>query len=266
MKPSLLFVIPTYGAFDYATLAVTSALRNTTHFDPAVLVVDDATPESGRKALPTLVAAIEKIKAERGNCVRVHTFAENGGLTRSWNYGLEEGIEKRFDYVCVTNSDVYFPHNWDTDIAAALGQYALVGPVTNAPGSETQQFVKRYSILYDKKRLTDPEAIARIQQELLNGKNITKPGTLNGFCMIAKTQTWRDNRFDATTVFRPRNDFNSRGDPNPTPLMTLNEYELQHRWHSRGLQSGICVRSFVVHYRAVSRGAGYKRGDWLRVF
>ena len=36
--------------------------------------------------------------------------------------------------------------------------------------------------------------------------------------------------------------------------MTLQEYELQGRWHAAGLRSGVVLSSFVFHYRAVSRG------------
>ena len=60
--------------------------------------------------------------------------------------------------------------------------------------------------------------------------------------------------YDAEHVFKPRNDVNSRGHKNPTPLMTLQEYELQGRWHAAGLRSGVVLSSFVFHYRAVSRG------------
>lgn len=261
-KPSLLVVLPTYGAYDYAVHALTSVLRNTEHFDVTVSVVDDATPENKRAHFDVLLQAIREETR-----VQWHQFVVNGGLTRSWNYGLEEGIANNFDYVCVTNSDVYFPAGWDTDIAEALQMYALVGPVTNAPGTEKLQYVKRYSVTYDKKKLQSAEEVAKIQQELLKNQQYkTKQGTINGFCMIAKTATWHANRFDEASVFRPRNEFNASGELNPTPLMTLNEYELQRRWHSRGLKSCVCIRSFVVHYRAVSRGQRYNRGDWLRIF
>jgi hypothetical protein len=40
---------------------------------------------------------------------------------------------------------------------------------------------------------------------------------INGFCMLAKTQTWWANAYDAEAnqVFCPRNDFNSKSERNP---------------------------------------------------
>jgi hypothetical protein len=46
--------------------------------------------------------------------------------------------------------------------------------------------------------------------------------------------------------------------------MTLGEYELQGRWTKAGLETAICTGSYVLHYRAVSRGARYRMGDWVR--
>lgn len=275
MKPFILIVIPTYGHFEYAADAVRSALRNTTCFDPYVLVVDDASPDwppwvdtgpdSQARPVP---GPLYDVFSEFPTKVDWHRFEENGGLTRSWNRGLwEAGSGDKYDFACVTNSDVVFAEHWDHAIFEALrpgkNQVDLVGPVTNAPGTETSQYVGRYSTLYDP---THPQKdIDAVQRELTNAQGTrTKTATLNGFCMVANTRTWWANPFDPKHVFCPRNDFNSKGERNPTPLMTLNEYELQRRWHEKGLTSAVCLGSYVFHYRAVSRGDKHKRGDWVR--
>lgn len=276
-KPSLLVVVPTYGALDYAAKAIHSIMENTTVFEPFVLLIDDCSPELQHGALEdpsrrTLACSelMQTISLYTQEQVKTHYFTDNGGLTRSWNRGLALGIENKHDYVCVTNSDVYFPNGWDVEILKGLEKYALVGPVTNAPGTEHEQYVGHYSVLYNHDSrdniFSSYDSIRVVQNELLNVQHGRfKQATLNGFCMVAKTATWDRGRYSASCVFCPRNDVNSKGKANPTPLMTLNEYELQKRWHHLKLQSAICLGSYVFHYRAVSRGKDYLRGDWARL-
>ena len=261
MTPKILIVVPTYGHFDYAARAVRTALANTRTLDPHVLVVDDASPDMPARVFDHV--APSDVLAER---LRVFRVEARGGLTRSWNYGLRYANHRAFSFCCVTNSDVEFPIDWDREIFNGLNSagYDLVGPVTNAPGTNAEQYVGRYSMLYEKEKAQ--EDYNRVQGELLTQqRGRYKPTTLNGFCMVALTATWWANAYDVEHVFRPRNDFNSKGEPNPTPLMTLNEYELQRRWHEKGLKTGVCLGSYVFHYRAVSRGDRHKRGDWARI-
>ncbi len=259
MKPSILIVIPTYGHFNYAAKAIESALAGTSA-NASIVVIDDASPD---KAGWDLLRLQYSHLCEAMKCVFVQ-FPENGGLTRSWNHGL--GIAKffAFDYCCVTNSDVLFSPEWDEPIIRGLNKFDLVGPVTNAPGTNAEQYIGKYSTLYC--RQDGDKHVDEIQRELGRWqKDRFKETTLNGFCMVARTKTWTDNAFDKDNVFRPRNDVNSKGQPNPTPLMTLNEYELQTRWHAKGLKTAACLGSYVYHYRAVSRGDQHKRGDWARM-
>lgn len=280
MNPTILIVIPTYNAFEYAARAVRTALAHTNYMRASVLVVDDASPErlaNERHKLPhsvdepygNFLIYLKDLRYEFGDDrIFQATFDENGGLTRSWNLGLTMAREAAFDFCCVTNSDVMFAPRWDRDIFALLNadKYHLVGPVTNAPGTNQEQYVARYSVLYDPRKKDDVYHIAAVQDELRGAQSLrSKPTTLNGFCLVAKTRTWWDHAYDRDSVFRPRNDFNSKGERNPTPLMTLNEYELQRRWHAAGLRTGVALGSYVYHYRAVSRGDKHRKGDWARI-
>lgn len=261
MKPELLVVIPTFGAFDYAARAVRSALGNTRWFDPWVIVIDDASPEWVEPHAPKQISDLWSLD------VRLTTFRfpQNGGLTRSWNCGLQFAKDRSIEFCCVANSDLYFPPGWDRGMSDALTRQGchLVGPVTNAPGTEQAQYVGKYSLLYRKDRID--EDADKVQEELRGFQTgRVKETPLNGFCLAAKTETWWNTAYDKDHVFRPRNDFNSKGEPNPTPLMTLNEYELQARWRAKGLKIAAALSSYVVHYRAVSRGDAFKRGDWVR--
>jgi len=265
MKSTILIVIPTFGNFDYAEKAATSALLNTKTLDPYVMICDDASPdEEAYNALIKKLKAITVPSHPKFDSIFELRFSENGGLTRSWNHGLS-CAKLGADYCCVTNSDVIFADNWDRDIVKGLESgYALVGPVTNAPGTNEEQYVAKYSTVYQ--RANADKTVDAVQRELHKQQaDRFKETSLNGFCLVASTETWWYNGYDFDHVFCPRNDFNSKGQPNPTPLMTLNEYELQRRWHAKGLKTAACLCSYVFHYRAVSRGDKHKRGDWLRM-
>jgi GT2 family glycosyltransferase len=260
-------IIPTYGALDYAVAAAESCLTTCKVLSPSVTVIDDASPEMQGKddaAWDAIFGTLTR-KYPRGRFDLIRN-EENEGLTACWNLGLYFAACNSYDYAICGNSDIIFTPGWDIALVKALETLDLVGSVTNAPGTEVAQDVSRYSPeLY---QLTDnPEYLAKLAQDLHNrygGAYIEKP--INGFFMMAKTSTWWNNRYDITRndVFRPRNDFNSKGQRNPTPLMTLNEYEFQARLRQNGGRVGFCPGSFVFHYRAVSRGDAYKRGKWYR--
>lgn len=260
MRPTLAVIIPSYGHFNYVRKAVVSALENTRATEATVLLIDDASP-GGDDELKRIYYDFARHRSR----LILHRFSENGGLTRSWNLGLKMAKDKGFHYACCANSDLIFPLGWDISLNAVLeeGKYSLAGPITNAPGSEKTQDVNNYCkhyVLTDEEQYLDSLSLSLHHQYI----DHAVPATLNGFCMMAKVDTWWDYAYEAAHVFCPRNDFNSRGQRNPTPLMTLNEYELQRRWHDLGLKSALVPGSFVWHYRSVSRGDRHKSPGWYR--
>lgn len=278
----LLIIIPVYGKFDFAAKAARSALAAShPHTETYVLVLDDASPggedDYAEHIRPLEFAYQGRVFGER--------LRENLGLTRVWNQGLRFARKQKFDYACCTNSDVIFANNWFFGVESALRfGAALAGPLTNAPGAKAAQDIRRHAAY----ELTDAsdhqERVDSVGASLFERYNFATEKTLiNGFCMTAKTKTWwrgayaevgsRHNvALDARTsssrhyahetgldnVFRPANPFNSKGQPNPTPRMTLNEDELQGRWQKLKMHSVLCLGSFVFHYRAITRGDAHK--------
>lgn len=245
-------VIPTYGWFEYAREAIISAL-NETGRDVRVIVVDDGSPTYRSKGTEQLA---DLASDER---VIFHPFEKNGGLTRGWNFGLRRLRDEGCTFICCANSDVLFSAQWDDALIQACQQdYALVGPITNAPGTEDHQCVTHFVPDY---RLTDEQAaVNEVALRLRSQRHQARDASINGFCLFASTERWFEGAYDAEHVFCPRNDKNSKGQSNPTPLMTLNEYELQRRWRNKGWKIGFSPGSFVFHYRSVSRGPQYTRG------
>lgn len=257
------FVCPTYKHDDYTARAIASFFKYTP--DGYCILVDDASPYWTARTQETYAALLPQPRGNQG--MAIHHFPEWGGLTRSWNKGLEIARQQGMTYAIAGNNDILFNEGWYEGMCATLDAgYALTGPLSNAPGITGQgiQEIWRYVPEY---QLTDDPAYHNQLSAQLKARyagNVVE-GNINGFFLMAKMATWQEGRYDDQHFFCPRNDFNSKGQPNPTPLMTLNEDELERRWHQRGWKFAVSVSSFIFHYRAVTRGRRYCRGRWMRM-
>lgn len=253
---SICLILPTYGHLAYAEKAARSFLENTKGARPVICAVDDATPGLTNEDFAEWAANL--------GIQHAHRFEENDGLTRSWNYGLQWARANGMRYAVCGNSDLIFSPGWDVGIIEALKDYDLVGPVTNAAGwgTETQRVENHLDVDYAPDDSWDSIAATAERLRLagmpaqgltgpltsfVNGVTITVPEYLNGFCLVAKTETWIAGGYDRDHVFDPAN------------KMTENEVELQTRWVvGQGGRRAVVPSSFVFHYRSVSRGDQYK--------
>lgn len=240
-------VIPTYGQFDYAEQALQTL--SATCDDFAALVVDDASPTYTPEIERQLRQAVPK------GTYYFHRFADNFGITRSWNWGLRKARELGAEYTVTTNSDILFTPGWWEPFLAVLqpDRLALAGPLTNAPGDSPQQWV--LAKLADYTADDSPAALAETAEKLLAYREAWAETPVNGFFQIAKTATFWANAHTRENVY------------NPQYRMVRSEYDLQRRLLARGLKRGVAYGSFVFHYRGVSRGLGRgpaKRGAFRR--
>ena len=258
------FICPTYDAMaldSYTRKSLISFFETTPN--GVALVVDDGSKSWSDKYANSL----NEIAKQYPGCeLWSHHFPKNGGLTRSWNLGLKKASLMNLTHVIAGNNDVIFTKNWHAGMLHALEHgYSLVGPLSNAPGitAKGKQEINRH---YGGYKLTDvPEELDKVATHLYNtnlGKIIES--RVNGFFLLAKMETWQKGMYDKENYFRPVNPKTADGRKNPTPLMTLNEDELQSRWIAKKMQPAICLSSFIFHYRAVSRGDKYKLGKWFR--
>ena len=124
----LAVIIPTYQAFKYAKKTLESFFKYNNTGD--IIVVDDTSPDWG-------TAWLDDFPKDR---LVVHRFKNNGGLTRSWNWGLNYANSKGYDYVVIGNNDIIFTPGWFKPIKHGLDNgWHLLGPITNAPGSSGDQ-------------------------------------------------------------------------------------------------------------------------------
>lgn len=258
------FICPQYQQDNYSALAIHSFFATTPN--GYCILLDDASPYwDAHGSAQRFAKLLPQPHGQRG--MYVHHFAQNGGLTRSWNFGLRVARQQGCRWAIAGNNDVLFTPGWQEGLIEAIeAGYALVGPVSNAPGITDRagrQEVWRYMEDY---RLTDdPAYLAEVAERLRANRGLQIPAAVNGFFLFAETERWWQGRYDELHVFRPSNPVNSKGNRNPTPLMTLNEDELQGRWRGKGWQSAIVPSSFIFHYRAVSRGRKHCRGRWFRM-
>lgn len=238
---SLLVVVPTYSAFDYAKLAVESAAKTP---GAVVAVIDDGSPDwPGERIvrgwLPSSVPFV------------IFRFDRNArSLTRSWNLGASVAREMGLEFVCFATSDCVFPVGWELPLIEGLGldRFTVAGPVTNAPGHSPAQDVSRYLPGYVVS--DDPDDIDETLGKLPDvGAVATK--RLNGFCLFGRV----DGLFavaDRGRVF------------DPSFPMDGSEDDLLRRAWAKGRGACVCSSSFVFHYRSVSRGlhkGGLDRGS-----
>jgi glycosyltransferase involved in cell wall biosynthesis len=258
------FICPVYDAvaFDAYTRAALISFFDTTPGGVALVVDDGSTSwtPAYEQSLRELVCGYDHAE------IHFKHFPQRGGLTRSWNAGLAMADAMGLDYAIAGNNDVIFTAKWYEGLLHALTNgYALTGPLSNAPGitakgkQEVQRYLSRFVLTDDRDKL---DTIAAELHEKHLGKVVES--SVNGFFQMASMDAWRQGKFDDRHYYKPKNTHTSKGRRNPTPLMTLNEDELQGRWARKKMRSAIALGSFVFHYRAVSRGDKYKRGKWYR--
>lgn len=258
------FVCPTYDAIalhPYTASALATFFETTP--GGVAIVVDDASKQWNERYERRLHRIAERYAHAELHLVH---YAKHGGLTRSWNAGLRKAQELKLDYAIAGNNDVLFTPRWYEGLLHALSSgYDLVGPLSNAPGitakgkQEVDHYVENYELS------DDPMILSRVADRLHRERlGQVVESKINGFFQMASCASWQAGSYDLEYVYRPVNTYTSTGRRNPTPLMTLNEDELQSRWEKLGMRSAIVLSSFIFHYRAVSRGDRYKRGKWYR--
>lgn len=230
--------------------------------DGIAIVVDDGSKDWTAAYEQELIA----IAGSYGKPIHLIHFEKNGGLTRSWNYGLAKAEQLKAAYAIAGNNDIIFTPDWYQGLIEATAKgYSLIGPVSNAPGITAQgsQEVQRYIPNY---RLSDNPEVLKQQSAYLRNKykSVVKPTVINGFFQFARMECWIKGKYSKDYFYRPSNPFRKNGKRNPTPLMTMNEDELQDRWHKLGMKSCIALDSFIFHYRSVTRGTKYLKGLWYR--
>lgn len=242
------FVLPMFNKFGYGMRAALSCLKYTKR-KVMIIAVDDASPK-----YPEQNWDVWKQDMPPERLIFKH-FGENGGLTRSWNWGLSRAKDLGIKYTVCSNSDVLFTPDWEDGLVHQLDRgYHLIGPVSNASGvtngrrQQVENYFPGYQVTHNREYLA---AVSKYLKEKFSPDIVQGNVSINGFFMMAKTETWWKGAFSETHVF------------DPAKKMTGNEDELQRRWHRMKMKTGFVPSSFIFHYRSVSRGERYRdRGSY----
>lgn len=121
-RPKVLLAITAYNGEAFIERTLDSATRiDTSEVDVDVVVLDDASPAPGFSGRLAAMCAERKIGYYR--------TPRNLGIPRNVSLGLLAGVEKGYDYVIISNSDVIYPAHVVSQLVRAA-QAEGVGSVT----------------------------------------------------------------------------------------------------------------------------------------
>jgi len=101
-RPRILHCITVYNGRGFVPAAIESALRfDKTDADIDILVLDDASPEPGWSA------ELARFCRDRG--VQYYCTPRNLGIPRNVSLGMLTALNRGYDYVVISNSDVLYP-------------------------------------------------------------------------------------------------------------------------------------------------------------
>ncbi len=248
-KKTVAAVLPCYNYLEYTRRAYESCLNSFSSKHNYVVVVIDDHSDDGTKSFWTTEAA----KAKN---LLYFRFSKNMGLTQGWNSGIDAAIRKvKADYIFVINNDVVIQDQAFERLIShldALDGESLIGPVTNGPGHQPEQHIRKIINDYvPSDSMEDINAIAR----RLAGRPRRKLDYINGFFFGAATKVFTTNRF--WKIIR-----NCYFDPSNRNIG--NENEFQRRLHQRGIPSYVAEDVFVFHYKDVTQKRNNPKYDQFR--
>ena len=156
---------------------------------------------------------------------------DDGGLTRTWNMGIEKCKSAGCDVVILSNHDLYVESSISHLVSAAkrcpTESLYYFGPVTNNPGPAAgNQFQGSKHALN-----VDPHVLQNHNNRLIN---------LNGFLMCFPMRILNKNMFDSEHYFNPRLEYAG------------NETEWFDRFTAKGGLPILVPRTYVHHYKFAS--------------
>ena len=157
--------------------------------------------------------------------IYVEDQTKGGGLTGTWNKGIDLCFDNNCDIIIVSNDDILF----DNSIAHICMEAAKLkpedmiyfGPYSNKPGNDSNKI-----------QLGFPE-----NKNPILCTNNKKLWNINGFLMVFTKTVLLKNKFDANHYFDPKYPFGG------------NEVEWFDRFEKIGGKGMIVPKTFIYHYK-----------------
>ena len=167
--------------------------------------------------------------------VNVENQRVGGGLTGTWNRGIEECIRAACDVIVLANDDILFDSSVTHVMHSAYMDNSAPGnvycPVSNAPGPGGPLIG---AICPFNRQQLSPGPRNEDDYELLVNNN---QGNCNGFFMVFPTQTLQSNIYKRGCYFDPKFPFGG------------NEVEWCKRFISIGGKVTVVPKTFIYHYK-----------------
>lgn len=151
-----------------------------------------------------------------------------GGLTGTWNSGIDLCINNNCEIIILSNDDVFFDKSINNIVNEAYKckktEMKYYGPVTNNPGVSNSNYKNQYSLFSQNK-------------QSYVCKNNNKYFNINGFFMVFPIHVLKNNMYSKKYYFNPSFPFDG------------NEVEWFNRFNKKNGIPIIVPRTFVYHYK-----------------
>ena len=165
---------------------------------------------------------------------------KSGGLTGTWNKGIDLCLENNCDVIVLSNDDILFDgciNNilWSCYENKEKMQY--FGPISNNPGPKNCPI---NMCQYGVQPIVIENKIALYNDNICN---------LNGFFMVFSKKVLIENKFDNNFYFDPEKPFGG------------NETEWYERFKEKKGEPIIVPQTFIYHYKIARWREGYKENN-----
>lgn len=212
-----LWAITTAGDFSFTM----EAIKSVPDPDIDILIVDDATPD---------LTLLKKFCVQDLRTIDILTKDEPKGLTDSWNMAYRWFLTGGYKTFTLSNHDVLFAPKAMKYLREGVGEFDLVGPLSNKPGPSKRQQIKLYSH-------QNPRKLADVEKEIQQlGPEPTS--FLNGF-LFSFTDRIKEAAF-------------SRDQLVPDGFVNVgNDNAVTRQMRQKELPMAIIRKAYVFHYKAV---------------
>ena len=168
----------------------------------------------------------KKYRNENIDIIYIEDQDAFGGLTGTWNKGIDMCLGNDCDVIILSNDDILFDNCINNLIISCYKEKKKMkyfGPTTNNPGPTIQNQCQ-----YNTQPCNEPNKIAKFNNEIIN---------LNGFFMCFSKMVLIENKFNDKFYFDPSKPFGG------------NETEWFDRFLSKGGTPIIVPKTFIYHYK-----------------
>lgn len=162
------------------------------------------------------------------NYIYISDQKKNGGLTGTWNQGIQMCIENNCEIIILSNDDIFFDGSIKYIIEESEStkktEMKYFGPITNNPGPTIQNKESQYGTI----ALDKEPYVCNYRGNHIN---------LNGFFMVFPRHVLENNMFDNENYFDPSYPFGG------------NEVEWYQRFIKKKGIPIIVPKTFIYHYK-----------------